>query len=261
MELRTASRPDRSRSTAIRTVIVDRSPLVRMGLKHILTETRFRNCTEYSDLRDLPVNAIRDDQPGLVLIGIRHATVWDLSPIEDLKRAHCRLLVVVLAEGSSREDFLTAMDAGADGYIDRDNIGTDTLLQTLDLIMSRKAVITLALMRAMNDRVRERPVTESIVDMNGAIDVCQPALSQPAPNGENGCGIAFSKREQVILSHLMRGAPNKQIARELEVAEATVKVHVKALLRKIRVQNRTQAAMWAIGNGFNIISTAIFVLS
>jgi two-component system nitrate/nitrite response regulator NarL len=221
-----------------------------MGLKHILIETRYRVCNEYSDLRDLPANAIRDDQPCLVLIGIRRATERDLSPIEDLKRAHDRLLVVVLAEGSSREDFLMAMDAGADGYIDRDNISTDTLLQTLDLVMSRKAVIPLALMRAMNDRVRERALTESIVDVNGEIDICQPAPGQPAPNGENGCGVAFSKREQVILSHLMQGAPNKQIARELEVAEATVKVHVKALLRKIRVRNRTQAAMWAIGHGF-----------
>jgi two-component system nitrate/nitrite response regulator NarL len=258
MELRTAPRPDRSRSTAIRTVIVDRSPLVRMGLKHILAETRFRICTEYSDLRDLPVNAIRDDQPSLVLVGIGRATERDLSPIQDLKRVHDRLLVVVLAEGSSREEFLTAMDAGADGYIDRDNIGTDTLLQTLDLIMSRKAVIPLVLMRAMNDRVRERAVTKSIVDLNREINICHPAPSQPAPNGENGSGVAFSKREQVILSHLMQGAPNKQIARELEVAESTVKVHVKALLRKIRVKNRTQAAMWAIGHGF---STAIFMLS
>jgi two-component system nitrate/nitrite response regulator NarL len=46
--------------------------------------------------------------------------------------------------------------------------------------------------------------------------------------------------------HLTKGASNKHIARELNIAEATVKVHVKSLLRKIRVSNRTQAAMWAI---------------
>ena len=44
----------------------------------------------------------------------------------------------------------------------------------------------------------------------------------------------------------MQGAPNKIIARQLDVAEATVKVHVKAILRKIQVANRTQAAMWAV---------------
>lgn len=56
----------------------------------------------------------------------------------------------------------------------------------------------------------------------------------------------LSAREAEILHCLMEGAPNKTIARKLDVAEATVKVHVKAILRKIRVTNRTQAAMWAV---------------
>jgi two-component system nitrate/nitrite response regulator NarL len=58
----------------------------------------------------------------------------------------------------------------------------------------------------------------------------------------------LSDREHVILMHLTEGASNKHIARELNIAEATVKVHVKSLLRKIRVNNRTQAAMWAINH-------------
>jgi two-component system nitrate/nitrite response regulator NarL len=58
----------------------------------------------------------------------------------------------------------------------------------------------------------------------------------------------LSSREAEILHCLMQGAPNKIIARKLEVAEATVKVHIKAILRKIRVTNRTQAAMWAVAH-------------
>jgi DNA-binding CsgD family transcriptional regulator len=54
----------------------------------------------------------------------------------------------------------------------------------------------------------------------------------------------LSNREKMILTQLMQGASNKHIARELNIAEATVKVHVKNLLGKIRVDNRTQAAMW-----------------
>ncbi|MEA2737171.1 MAG: two-component system, NarL family, nitrate/nitrite response regulator NarL, partial [Acetobacteraceae bacterium] len=56
----------------------------------------------------------------------------------------------------------------------------------------------------------------------------------------------LSERERLILTHLKVGASNKQIARDLDVAEATVKAHVKSLLRKLRVNNRTQAAMWAL---------------
>lgn len=62
---------------------------------------------------------------------------------------------------------------------------------------------------------------------------------------------ALSPRERTILSCLLSGDPNKAIARKVDIAEATVKAHVKAILRKIRVQNRTQAAVWAFNHGLN----------
>ncbi|MBV9826442.1 MAG: winged helix-turn-helix transcriptional regulator [Alphaproteobacteria bacterium] len=58
----------------------------------------------------------------------------------------------------------------------------------------------------------------------------------------------MTKRERLILSYLIRGASNKHIAKELGISDSTVKVHVKNILRKIRVENRTQAAWWALGN-------------
>jgi two-component system nitrate/nitrite response regulator NarL len=59
----------------------------------------------------------------------------------------------------------------------------------------------------------------------------------------------LSPREKSILRCLIEGDSNKCIARKIDIAEATVKVHVKAILRKIRVQNRTQAAIWGLNNG------------
>ncbi|TIM09523.1 MAG: response regulator transcription factor [Mesorhizobium sp.] len=59
----------------------------------------------------------------------------------------------------------------------------------------------------------------------------------------------LSNRENCILRRLIEGESNKAIAREINIAEATVKVHVKAILRKIRVRNRTQAAVWAMNHG------------
>jgi two-component system nitrate/nitrite response regulator NarL len=59
----------------------------------------------------------------------------------------------------------------------------------------------------------------------------------------------LSPREKLILLCIIEGDSNKSIARKMDIAEATVKVHVKAILRKIRVQNRTQAAIWGINNG------------
>ena len=69
------------------------------------------------------------------------------------------------------------------------------------------------------------------------------------PSSEHQSNDArLSPREREILSHLVAGDSNKLIARHLEIAEATVKVHLKSVQRKIRVENRTQAAIWALAN-------------
>jgi two-component system nitrate/nitrite response regulator NarL len=70
----------------------------------------------------------------------------------------------------------------------------------------------------------------------------------PARASESDEVLRLSDKEHLILRHLTQGASNKLIARDLHIAEATVKVHVKAILRKIGVRNRTQAAMWAVKN-------------
>jgi two-component system, NarL family, nitrate/nitrite response regulator NarL len=70
-----------------------------------------------------------------------------------------------------------------------------------------------------------------------------PTGAEPRPDGDR-----LSPRERQILSHVVDGRSNKVIARHLGITEATVKVHLKSVLRKIRVENRTQAAIWALAN-------------
>jgi two-component system nitrate/nitrite response regulator NarL len=67
-------------------------------------------------------------------------------------------------------------------------------------------------------------------------------------------GVHFSPREREVLSHLVEVHSNKMIARHLGMAEATTKVYLQSLLRKIKVENRTQAAIWALSNlpGLNV---------
>jgi DNA-binding CsgD family transcriptional regulator len=73
------------------------------------------------------------------------------------------------------------------------------------------------------------------------------------PPGVSPFWVAVGTREKCVLRYLVEGHSSKLIALKIDVAEATVKVHVKAILRKIQVLNRTQAAMWAINHG-SIIS-------
>jgi two-component system, NarL family, nitrate/nitrite response regulator NarL len=81
-------------------------------------------------------------------------------------------------------------------------------------------------------------------------DLAMGRRPQAPPSGmqPRSDGAHLSPREREMLSHLTAGRSNKTIARELGIAEATVKVHLKSVQRKIRVENRTQAAIWALAN-------------
>ena len=91
------------------------------------------------------------------------------------------------------------------------------------------------------------------------LDANRPHLVEAAASVRNGEPILVAKedatapllspQEKVILRCIIEGESNKCIARKIDVTEATVKVHVKAILRKLRVQNRTQAAIWGRNNG------------
>ena len=102
---------------------------------------------------------------------------------------------------------------------------------------------------------------------NGPLATKQHALTerQATPNlplpsvhadGLSDRAVKLSDREAEILQCLVNGASNKAIARDLHIAEATVKVHLKGLLRKMRLQNRTQAAIWAVNNAYAIKASA-----
>jgi two-component system nitrate/nitrite response regulator NarL len=133
--------------------------------------------------------------------------------------------------------------AGADGYC-LATTGCEALIKYLDLVMLGEVVFPSAAF-----------LSAIAADSQGAGDwqeepaiTVSPAHASHLSESNDSPIRTLSSREAEILRCLMHGAPNKVIARKLDVAEATVKVHIKAILRKIRVANRTQAAMWAVSH-------------
>jgi two-component system nitrate/nitrite response regulator NarL len=116
--------------------------------------------------------------------------------------------------------------AGANGYL---FVGStfEYLIKSLELVMLGETILPAAILPLILDQ------------RDTAIAVKAPESLAPQ----------LSPRERLILRYLVKGHANKIIASENRIAESTVKVHVKAILRKIGVGNRTQAAMWAINNG------------
>lgn len=121
-----------------------------------------------------------------------------------------------------------------------DDITGDVLLKSIELVMLGQRLFPVA-------RQRDPAMVHADV-------VPFPLLPQRVGGASllHPRDVALSFREGEILRHLVDGASNKAIAFKLQITEATVKVHVRALLRKIRVANRTQAATWALNNRHEI---------
>ena len=198
--------------TLSRTILIEANRLFRQGLKHLLADTRFAVEAEFSTNEQAIEGAVAS---GLVIVG-------EAGDLQQLRSAYPEARIVVLASDFAVDALREAMNAGADGYLMKD-VSPEALLQSLELVM-------------MGEKVFPTNLAAMLFDMN----VIAP---QHSVRG-------LSPREQEILQALVTGSSNKLIAIKLGITEATVKVHLKTLLRKIDVNNRTQAAIWAMNNGF-----------
>src|SRR5258705_2383951 len=114
----------------------------------------------------------------------------------------------------------------------------DVFIKSLELMMMGETIFPPEFLSFFLDSESDQPNEASDRNNETTVsDAKDPVLAQLSP------------REQTILRCLIEGDSNKSIGRKFDIAEATVKVHVKAILRKIRVHNRTQAAIWWINNG------------
>jgi two-component system nitrate/nitrite response regulator NarL len=161
-----------------------------------------------------------------VLVNFPDAGESQTEGIGQIRAAAPPTRIVVLTETIRVARLAEALSAGVDGYLLKD-MSADALHQSLRLVLLGEKVFPTDLARLLTSDW-----------MMGRNDV-------PHAGHIN----RLSHREMQILGYLLNGAQNKQIARDLQICEGTVKVHLKAVLKKIGVQNRTQAAIWAVSQG------------
>ena len=201
--------------------LIDASRLFREGLRRIFSGFSFAAVHESCSVPDaLP--SIESLQPSLVLVNLLDSGETLTAGIGQIRAAAPQARIVVLTE-TIRVDWLAeALSAGVDGYL-LENMSADALHQSLQLVLLGEKVFPTDLAPLLTgDRMTARNDAAQAGHVNG-----------------------LSHREMQILGYLLNGAQNKQIARDLEICEGTVKIHLKAILKKIGVQNRTQAAIWA----------------
>lgn len=215
--------------------LIDESRLFREGLRRICEDWPFQIGFEASTLddfeRDSMASAVPRAVPDLVLID----TPQDGRALgEELIRVREQFpasRLVVLTDHMKLDRLAIALAAGVDGYLLKDVSGA-ALLQSLLLVLQGEKVFPTGLAHLL---------------INGRI-----AAASALPSDRTVEDLRLSTRELQILQCLANGYSNKMIANALELTEAKVKGHLKALLRRIQVQNRTQAAIWAIHHGVGV---------
>ena len=198
-------------------------------MRHLHSGTQFEISLECTCLSEALSQIERGLKPQLALAEFESSDEW-LGSLRALREVAPESRIVVLSTALAAPALAQALDAGADGYLLK-NISLQGLTQSLELAMLGEKVFPtqLATLLAEGKASSERPMFRG----------------SARPNG-------LSERETAILRCLVSGYPNKVIADQLQMTEASVKVHLKAVLRKIQASNRTQAAIWAINNGFQV---------
>ena len=147
-----------------------------------------------------------------------------IETLKAIKDAGLDCRVVILTVSDSADDLVAAIRAGADGYLLKD-MEPEDLLAAIDDTLNGRTVIG------------ER--------LNGLL---ARAIRTEATSKQRD-SATLTEREREILRALAQGLSNKLVARSLDISEATVKVHVKNLLKKLGFRSRLEAAVWAVGRG------------
>ena len=229
--------------SVVPTAIVDKAIVYREGLTHICSRSRFRINAGCSDLSDLPVGFLTKGLHQIVIVSLDERAANVLAQIKHLKSQYRSLHVCILSDLLDPDELLAVIEAGADAFLLKNEINAEILLSSLELLLLGQVVISCTLMHLITSLVHVPQVLRQGEGLSRF--ECRPSLPM-AELRQDDCGVQLSNRELAILRQLTLGASNKRIARELSIAEATIKVHMRSVLRKIRAGNRTQAAMWAM---------------
>ena len=242
--------------TRCNVAIVDANKLFREGLQQLLKKSRFSVVVDAPTAADLLKDAFSADLVSLLILSA--SSVEELETQIDEFRARRsdfpELRLILLTDVA---DPLSLLDLGldeVDALLSR-NISSQVLQRCLELVELGQKIFPPWSVPAVSDRagnptksrpepLRTNPDADTVSSESG--DGLDSSASGEFPK------LVFSEREDQVLRRLASGLSNKTLARELQITESTVKVHVKGLLRKIQAANRTQAAIWAVNNSFTV---------
>jgi two-component system, NarL family, nitrate/nitrite response regulator NarL len=247
---------------SIGTALIGPNALLREALAHILTGADFQILASAPRLDD-SVAASLPQEHALLVIEASSDIDATVRQIETFKRHRPAGRVVVLAHQLELSEVVLAFGAGANAYL-LSVAASDVFIKSLELVLLGETILPPSLLSLLSNNENAPEDGNGKLDHNGQPEHDAPTTDDRAddanddddaeakretlPKIDNNRVPRLSARQRLILRCLINGDSNKTIARRIHITEATVKVHVKAILRKIRVHNRTQAAIWAMNH-------------
>lgn len=208
-------------TTAVSVLVIDDHTLFRRGVVALLSsDAGLAIVGEAADALE-GTRVAAATQPDVVLLDLNMPGLTGLQALPAIREAAPNAAVIMLTISEDAEDLVACLQAGASGYLLK-NIDADFLRDAIRRVARGESV--------MSDSMTVKLVRE----------VQRPA-EPPKPS--------LSPREQEILALIAKGASNKEAARELGVAESTIKIHVQHILRKLNLSTRVQAAVYATEQG------------
>ena len=218
---------------AIRVLLVDDQPLLRTGLATILsTEPGVEVVGEASNGREA-LDQVEALDPDVVCMDVQMPHMDGIEATKALTASEARAAVLILTT-FDRDDFLfETLKAGASGFLLK-TAGPEQLIHAIQVLAGGESLLAPEVTGRVLDRMFTEPTDEPVVEPH-------PVPELPVP---------LTPREDEILSMLVKGKSNADIAEELFVGPATVKTHVSNILMKLDVKDRIHAVIWAYEHGY-----------
>ncbi|HUE28562.1 MAG TPA: response regulator transcription factor [Solirubrobacteraceae bacterium] len=220
-------------------VLIDDQDLTRGVMRQTLTAVGMQVIGEGKTL-PVGLKAVRDLEPTVVVMDVVFGGVAHVDAVERVMRLAPSARVVVLTSSAHHELFFRAISAGARGYLLK-NAPRETIARAIRACACGECVISPELLRGLAERARRARV---LAAGNGA-------------QGAEAVRTTLTKRELEIFRRLPTGETNREIGAVFSLSENTVKNHVASILTKLHLDNRIQAAVHAVRNGFSLVLAAL----
>lgn len=201
-------------------MLVDDHPMLRKGVAQLIDLEDELSVVAEADNGDQAISLALQHEPDVILLDLNMKGMSGIETLSALKRAKVSSKIIIFSVSDNESDVVQALKYGAAGYLLKDE-EPDAIIENIYKAISGDIVIS-------------APLTQILVRSIIPSEKQSNPLQQLTP------------REMDILKCLAKGKSNKVIGTKLSITEATVKVHVKNLLRKLKLKTRVEAAVWAV---------------